>query len=128
MKGVEKMKARTRRTLVASLVTVMLLAAGLGLSTADSAKKASGKELFKKHCKSCHLPDSPNGEYNPMSLIQDQWTRFFAKKYVKKHEKVLDPTNGNKPVTTVISPEDLKAIEKFAVDHAADSENPMTCG
>ena len=38
------------------------------------------------------------------------------------------PANGNRPVTETISPEELEAIKKFAVDHAADSENPMTCG
>jgi len=28
----------------------------------------------------------------------------------------------------VISEENLKMIKTFAVDHAADSEQPMTCG
>ena len=36
----------------------------------EDVKKLSGKNLYKKHCKSCHMADSPNGEYTPMTLIQ----------------------------------------------------------
>ncbi len=38
------------------------------------------------------------------------------------------PNHDNKPVTEVITEEDLELIKKFAIDHAADSEQPMTCG
>jgi len=41
---------------------------------------------------------------------------------------VMDPNHENKPVTEAISEADLELIKKFAVDHAADSEQPMTCG
>ena len=62
-----------------------------------------------------------------MTLIQDQWERFFDEKYADTHGTLtLTGHDGN--VTDVITPAMLKAIEKFAVDHAADSENPMTCG
>ena len=48
--------------------------------------------------------------------------------YADTHSEVLDPNHDNKPVTEVISEDDLEMIKKFAVDHAADSEQPMTCG
>ena len=40
----------------------------------------------------------------------------------------MDPAHDNKPVTEVITEDDLELIKKFAIDHAADSEQPMTCG
>ncbi len=91
-------------------------------------KGADGKELFKELCKPCHAENSDNGEYTPMTLIQDQWERFFDEKYEKTHAEVLDAAHDNKPVTEVISADDLEAIQKFAGDGAADSEHPMTCG
>jgi len=62
-----------------------------------------------------------------MDLIQDQWQRFFDRKYERTHKGVVDPTSG-KPVTETISPEDLELIKEFAIEGAADSEHPMTCG
>ena len=68
-----------------------------------------------------------------MTLIMDQWERFFDKKYVKKHEDLKMPADaengdGEKTVTEAISPEVLEAIREFSIKHAADSEHPMTCG
>ena len=95
---------------------------------APAQKAPTGQELYKEYCKDCHVAGAPAGEYTPMTLIQDQWTRFFDKKYQRAHEGVLDAKHGGKPVTETISPEMLESIRKFAVDHAADSESPMTCG
>ncbi|MEJ2190153.1 MAG: hypothetical protein P8Y93_12225 [Acidobacteriota bacterium] len=58
----------------------------------------------------------------------DQWERFFDDKYVDTHKDVMDPNHDNKPVTEVISDDDLAKIKEFLIDHAADSEQPMTCG
>jgi hypothetical protein len=111
------------------IATVLIGVLALSLANvATAAKKAKGLDLYKEYCKPCHEVDSDNGEYTPMTLIQDQWDRFFEKKYVKSHSEVLDPNHDNKPVTEVISEEDLETIKKFAIDHAADSEQPMTCG
>jgi len=112
------------------LITILALAF-LSFGAADVAakkKKASGLDLFKEYCKPCHTADSEAGEYTPMTLIQDQWERFFDEKYVPSHEEVIDPNHDNKPVTEVISDKDLEAIKKFAIKGAADSEHPMTCG
>lgn len=104
-----------------------LLAIGLA-GVATAAKKPSGKDLYREYCKPCHLADSPNGEYTPMTLIQDQWNRFFDEKYVPAHKDVVDPNHDGAKVLDEITPEMLKQIRDFAVDHAADSEHPMTCG
>ena len=102
----------------------------LCMATVPATTRAAldGQELYKEYCKGCHAAGSPNGEYTPLDLIQDQWTRFFDRKYERTHKDVMDSAHGNRPVIEVIGPEELQAIREFAVDHAADSENPMTCG
>ena len=111
------------------VATVLIGVMALSLANvATAAKKPKGVDLYKEYCKPCHETDSENGEYTPMTMIQDQWDRFFDKKYVDSHSGVMDPNHDNKPVTEVISDEDLQKIKEFAIDHAADSEQPMTCG
>jgi len=117
---------RTKLTVVVLLVAVVALSFASGATAAK--KKIKGQDLYKEFCKPCHEVDSDNGEYTPMSLIQDQWERFFDEKFVSSHEGVLDPNHDNQPVTDVISEEDLEKIRDWAIDHAADSEQPMTCG
>ena len=116
-----------KSNVIVATVLIGVLAVGLA-NVAGAAKKPKGNDLFKEFCKPCHEADSDNGEYTPMSLIQDQWTRFFEEDYADTHSGVVDPNHDNKPVTEVISKDDLEMIMKFAVDHAADSEQPMTCG
>jgi len=108
-----------------------LIAGALVLACALQAlagsKEPDGKTLYKENCRVCHDKGSKNGEYSPMSLIQDQWTDFFQNKLVDTHKDVVDPKSGKKLLET-LTPEQIKAIEKFTVDHAADSEQPQTCG
>ncbi len=116
----------TLRLMTATFVG--LFALGLATMPTEPATGADGKELYIEFCKGCHEADSPHGEYTPMSLIQDQWKRFFDRKYVRTHKGVIDEKHGGKPVTETISPEDLELIKEFAIKGAADSEHPMTCG
>lgn len=116
-----------------SLASVSVLAAaGLSLllitAGASAEEAVPGKDLYRDYCKSCHAAGSPHGEYTPLTLIQSQWERFFDRKYVRTHKKVMDEAHEGKPVTEVITPEILEQIRNFAIDHAADSESPMTCG
>ena len=114
------------RGLVAIILLGILLVGITDVAVAKK-KKLDGQELFKEYCKPCHEADSDNGEYTPMTLIQEQWERFFDEKYEETHGNVTCETHGG-PVTEVITPEVLEAFKKFSIDHAADSENPMTCG
>jgi hypothetical protein len=116
-----------RSKLIVATVQLGVLALSLA-NVATAAKKPKGVDLYKEYCKPCHEADSEHGEYTPMTLIQDQWDRFFEEDYVETHSGVMDPNHDNQPVTEVISEEDLELIRQFAVDHAADSEQPMTCG
>ena len=96
--------------------------------TQQDMEKMEGKALYKLNCKICHGADADAGEYTPMTLIQEQWETFFDEQYPETHTPVVDSTYGDKPVTEWITPKMLEKIRKFAIDGAADSEHPMTCG
>lgn len=118
---------RAARIVIIAIVALSL-AAGFASIADAGKKKLDGQELYKEFCKPCHTADSEAGEVTPMTLIQDQWNRFFDEKFEETHGTVLDPGHDNKPVTEAIGEDELEAIRDFAVDHAADSEHPMTCG
>ena len=115
--------------LISTLLVAGFVVVGLaGVATAAKDQKLDGRALYKEYCKPCHTADSANGEFTPMTLIQDQWEEFFEEDYVASHKDVADPHHGGAKVLEEITPEMLKLMKKFAVDHAADSEHPMTCG
>ena len=103
------------------------LTLSLGLLHA-AGEKATGKDLYKAHCRTCHGPKGPAKELTPMTLIQEQWERFFKDKFAATHGAIKDPAFGDKPVSEAVPAEDLQKIKQFVVDHAADSEQPSTCG
>lgn len=88
--------------------------------------KETGKELFKQNCRVCHEKDSPNGEFTPMSLTQDQWKTFFKNKFELKHKDVI-LEREKKKLLDFLTKKNIEVIEKYCVDHAADSEQPQTC-
>ncbi len=102
---------------------------GLLIACASSAaaQNANGKELYRNNCKVCHDKGSPQGQYTPMTLTQDQWRSFFKLKFATSHRNVLNPKTGGK-LLEELTPDQMKAIQRFAIDHAADSEQPATCG
>jgi cytochrome c5 len=83
---------------------------------AEGGNPRKGKHLFKKTCKVCHSSGGEGGEVTPMTKTQAQWDRLFDK---KKHNEA-----GWKD----LSDQDLKDIQQFLFDHAADSPQPQTCG
>jgi cytochrome c5 len=88
---------------------------------------ADGKTLYRNNCKVCHDKGSASGTYSPMTLTQDQWKKFFTGKLIPAHQSVVHPTS-NKKLLESLTPDEMKAIQNFCVDHAADSEQPATCG
>ncbi len=114
---------RFQLCLLALAASVAFLAA----TQTAAAQNLNGKELYRNNCKVCHDKGSPNGQYTPMTLTQDQWKKFFNVKLVPAHKNALHPKTGGK-LLEELTPDQLKAIQKFAVDHAADSEQPATCG
>lgn len=110
------------------VVAACFVSAAMSTPVLAETAAEEGQRLFREHCRHCHDKGSPNGKYTPMTLIQAQWERFFDKKYERKHRKVMDDKYGGVPVTEAISPEVLDKIRTFSVDHAADTDQPMTCG
>lgn len=102
--------------------TVLLLWVG-----ASYAGPPNGKELYRNNCKVCHDKGSSHGQFTPMTLTQDQWRRFFTAKLLPAHKSAVHPGSGKKLLES-LSPDEMKAIQRFCVDHAADSEQPATCG
>lgn len=108
------------------LLTFAMLAVGLA-AWADNNKSLDGKSLYRNNCKVCHDKGSTNKQYTPMTLTQDQWRKFYSTKLIPAHKSVVEPKSGKK-LLELLSPDQLKAIQRFCVDHAADSEQPATCG
>ncbi len=114
--------------LLLTVVIALVATAVLADEKAAEKKPLDGKELFKTHCKVCHGEDADAGEYTPMTLIQEQWEEFFDELWQETHGEVVCPKDESKKVTDMWDAEMLKAVREFCVDHAADSEQPMTCG
>ena len=114
-----------KRTLTLLGLAVLILAIATAATAGD---KLDGKKLYRENCKVCHGPDSEAGEYSPMFLIQEQWTKFFDEDYAKTHAGLTISADDTTKVLDAISPEMLKAIRDFCHEGAADSEHPMTCG
>lgn len=83
---------------------------------AEGGNPRKGKHLFKKTCKTCHSSGGAGSEVTPMTKTQSQWDRIFDK---KKHDE--EAWKG-------LSEQDLRDIQQFLYDHAADSPQPQTCG
>lgn len=101
--------------------TVLIITTALAVSLAlasEGGNPKKGKFLFKKNCKECHITGAACGEVTPLTKTQAQWDRFFE---TDKHVKNPDAVKN-------ITPEEMKDIQQFLFDHAADSDQPQTCG
>ena len=121
---------KTLLTLTLLLVVILTTATALAADEPEAKTLADmdGKEIYKAVCKTCHGPDADAGEYTPMSLIMEQWDEFFQDTFVETHQELSCPKGDDHKITDVITGDVLEKVQKFCVDHAADSEQPMTCG
>ena len=106
-------------------IIVLILVAAVLLALPASAQ--DGKTLYRTNCKVCHDKGSPHKQYTPMTLTQAQWRKFFTVQLAPSHTVVVHPNSGKKLLES-LTPEQMKAIQRFCIDHAADSEAPATCG
>ena len=98
------------------------LAAFVATAGAAGANPNRGKTLFKSTCKSCHVKDGDAKELTPLSKTQAQWTRVF-KSNIDPMVKHVQTKTGKALVAA-----ELADIQLFLVSHAADSDQPETCG
>jgi len=123
-----------KRNLLLMLILVTALTCLAGMALAEDAdglkefREGKAKDIFKIACKPCHTEDSEAGEFTPMSLIGEQWEEFFDELIVDSHKDLSCPQNEDAKLLEVLDEDTLKKLRTFCVDHAADSEQPMTCG
>jgi len=99
-------------------IFAMLALSASAVIAAEGGNPKKGKYLFKKNCKTCHVADAEGKDLTPLSKTMSQWDRFFDR---DKHQAKPD-------VWKDFSEQDLKDIQQFLFDHAADSDQPQTCG
>jgi mono/diheme cytochrome c family protein len=105
-------------------VAVLFIAATFisGIALAGGPNPNRGKSLFRANCKSCHAPGGAAKDLTPLSKTQAQWTRSFKAQVPKMLPRVTQKTGQT------LTPADLSDIQVFLVSHAADSDQPETCG
>lgn len=109
---------RTVWMFMALLCCAAFLSTSLIMAEAQGDDK-KGKALFKESCKSCHAKDGEGGEVSPLTKTMSQWERYFKKgTHNNKTEKLED----------LVPADQLIHLLTFLVNHAADSDQPETCG
>jgi len=83
-----------------------------------TAGSARGRNLFISKCGQCHKTGGEATVFAPTKYASSQWERFFSRSL----------HNRKKDISGIITPEELEAIEKYLVNHAADSSQPEAAG
>ena len=112
---------RERKPVLAVLLALLALA-GTG-AAAGKANPNRGKSLYKATCKACHVKGGEAKVLTPMSKTQAQWARVFKDGVVAGCVKKTAAKTGK-----ALTPDELADMEAFLVAHAADSDQPETCG
>ena len=111
---------RARRPFILILLAFLFsMAMAAGLSAAAKGNETKGKFYFKQNCKSCHTKGATGGELTPLNKKMSQWTTYFN---TGKHN------HGKEPLTQYVSAEQLRDVQTFLTNHAAESLQPETCG
>lgn len=84
----------------------------------DGGNAANGKQQIVKMCKNCHDEGGAGGKITPLTKTMAQWDRFFLKDRHKDKPGVFEQ----------IPEKVLLDIHQYLYDHAADSNQPQTCG
>lgn len=113
--------------IVVKLVSLLLFFV-LAVSVAQAGPRANpkkGKVYYKKHCRVCHDGSKEAPTLEPITKTMEQWGREFAPKGIVLaacHKRVTDE------VGVKLTDQDLLDIQSYLVQHAADSDQPATCG
>ncbi|MBI4912340.1 MAG: cytochrome c [Acidobacteria bacterium] len=102
------------------LAVIALLGLALPLSAEEKGSDTKGKFYFKKSCKTCHVKGGSALELTPLSKTQAQWRKVFDAGRHGKAGEGFSPKFG--------TPEQIRDIKTFLINHASDSPQPETCG
>ena len=109
----------TKSFLILFVVAISFLITTTSFAAIEGGDAKRGKDLAKEKCKHCHVAGADGGTMTPLSKTQRQWELFYKK---GKHEKMAPGTWSK------IAQDELKDIMQFMYNHAADSDQPETCG
>ena len=109
------MKIKIKLLIATILLTTLFASMAIAIEGGDARK---GKVLMKAKCKVCHNEGSDGGKLTPLSKTMSQWDRFFRRDKHKDYPKGFEG----------FSEKDLLDINQYLYDHAADSDQPQTCG
>lgn len=113
-----------------ALGCLALLAAGTMLTPPDviagmRANPKRGKVFYKINCRVCHDGQiKGTKDLSPLSKTMDQWARDFS----AGGEVENCTTRVEKKLGTALNDQDLLDIQSYLIEHAADSDQPATCG
>lgn len=107
-----------KKLLKSITILIALSCFATAVFAAEGGNPKKGKYLYKKSCKTCHVAGAEGGALTPLSKTMSQWDRFFSR----------DQHKAKPAVWGDFSEKDLKDIQQFLYDHAADSDQPQTCG
>ena len=112
-------------------VTVLALAAGVAsgcgggdeeattaptttATTEPGAQVASGAQLFKSNCESCHGPNGAGGHVGP-----DLQKSSVAENLVQVEKQVRNGGGAMPPFSDVLSDEEIDTVAQYVVDQIA---------
>ena len=78
----------------------------------------AGGETFISKCGQCHKSGGEAPVFAPNKYASKQWKRFFAR---NKHKRKKD-------ISGIVTADDVKKIQEYLIDHAADSSQPEAAG
>ena len=110
---------QSSRPTILMLALFLCLAVVSALSAASKGSETKGKYYFKQNCKTCHAKGAVGGEITPLNKKMSQWTAYFQ---AGKHAR------GKEALNKVIPDDQLRDVQTFLTNHAADSLQPETCG
>lgn len=112
-------KFRLALSALSALAVVVLLTGVAAAAGQAKGNEGKGRYYFRQTCKECHTKGAKGGEVTPLTKTQAQWKTYFLK---GKHAGAAEP------LTKVMSADQLRDVETFLFNHAADSLQPETCG
>lgn len=103
---------------LSAIALVAMAAAGPGINP------KRGKVFFKKECRVCHDGNQAIVKLEPNAKTMKQWEAAFA-----EEGKARDCiARVQEKLGTTPTEQDLLDMQSYLVQHAADSDQPASCG